>query len=60
MKAGRMNKIILLLFGVGLVFIIYGGYLLSNQMAFTIPGYSLFILMGIILMSVAFYLKGSS
>ena len=56
----RRNQGIIVVFALGLVSLIYGGYLLSYQMTFTLPAYSLFLVVGVTLISVAFYLKGST
>jgi hypothetical protein len=55
----RRNNGIIVVFIIGLICLIYGGYLLSYQMTFTLPAYSLFLVIGVTLISVAFYLKGS-
>jgi len=55
----RRNNGIIVVFIIGLVCLIYGGYLLSYQVTFTLPAYSLFLVVGVTLISVAFYLKGS-
>jgi hypothetical protein len=55
----RRNNAIIVVFIIGLVCLVYGGYLLSYQVSFTLPAYSLFLVIGIMLISVAFYLKGS-